>query len=144
MNVMEEITKAVDILNRVDDYDKTLWDELSELDCKEQDILHYIENNPINMLRCYNIIKHIKTIRLKRRKVKNDRELLSRFNDIKAKITSRDNRQFILTELHKKEKALDTTYKNRQYSEEDIQKILKGIYKEDSYEESIPESKNAD
>ena len=135
MNVMEEITKAVDTLNRIDDYDKSLLTELSVLDSKEQDLLHFIENNRINILWCYNFLKHLKALRIKRRKVKNDRELLSKFNDIKTKITSRDNRQFILAELHKKEKALDTTYKNRQYSEEDVQKILKGIYKEDSYDE---------
>ena len=134
MNVMEEITKAIDILSRIDEYDKSLVNELSVLDCKEQDILHHIEDKPLNILTCYNTLKHIKILRTKRRKVKNDRELLVRFNEIKAKITSNDNRQFILTELHKKEKALQTTYKNRQYSEEDIQKILKGIYKEDSYE----------
>ena len=134
MNVMEEVTEAINILNRIDEYDKSLLNELSILDCKEQDLLHHIEDKPLNILYCYNFLKHLKTLRVKRRKVKNDRELLSRFNEIKAKITSNDNRQFILTELHKKEKALQTTYKNRQYSEEDIQKILKGIYKEDSYE----------
>ena len=32
-----------------------------------------------------------------------------------------------LTELHKKEKQLPTEYKNRRYTEEDIQKILKGV-----------------
>lgn len=122
---MKKLTEAIDLLNEVDEYSSTLVSKLSELDSKEQDLLHYIENNRINILWCYRMIKEIKTIREERRKVKNDMELMSRFNDIKTKITSsKDNRQIILTELHKKEKQLQTTYKNRQYSEEDMRKIV--------------------
>lgn len=126
MEIMKKLTEAIDVLNEVDEYSSTLVGKLSELDSKEQDLLHYIENNNISILWCYKMIREIKTIREERRKVKNDMELMSRFNDVKTKITSKDNRQFILTELHKKEKQLQTTYKNRQYSEEDIQKIVKG------------------
>lgn len=127
MDVMTKIAEAIDILNAIDKYDATLGNKLSELDCKEQDLLHHIEDNKINILWCYNIIKKIKEIRIERRKVKNDMELMSRYNDIKSKMTSKENRQFILAELHKKEKQLQTTYKNRQYSEDDIRDILKGV-----------------
>lgn len=126
MDVMDKLTKAIDILNEVDEYASTLNDKLSVLDSKEQDLLHYIENNRINMLWCYFMVKEIKTIRVERRKVKNDMELVSRFNDIKTRITSKDNRRFIVAELHKKMKQLQTTYKNRQYTEEDMMNVLRG------------------
>lgn len=126
MDVMDKLTKAIDILNEVDEYASTLNDKLSVLDSKEQDLLHYIENNRINMLWCYFMVKEIKTIRVERRKVKNDMELVSRFNDIKTRITSKDNRRFIVAELHKKLKQLNTTYKNRQYTEEDMMNVLRG------------------
>ena len=133
MDVMTKITESIDLLNAIDEYGSTLVSRLSVLDCKEQDLLHYIEDNKINVLWCYNIVKQLKNIREERRKVKHDMELISRFNDVKNKIISTDNRQFIMTELHKKEKQLNTTYRNRQYSEEDIQKILRGTYgKEDN------------
>ena len=126
MDVMDKLTKAIDILNEVDEYASTLNDRLSVLDSKEQDLLHYIENNRINMLWCYFMIKEIKTIRVERRKVKNDMELISRFNDIKTRITSKDNRRMIVAELHKKLKQLNATYKNRQYTEEDMMNVLRG------------------
>lgn len=127
MDIMAKLTDAIDILNAIDEYDAALSYKLSELDCKEQDLLHHIEDNKINILWCYNIVKKIKEIRIERRKVKNDMELMSRYNEIKSKMTSKENRQFILVELHKKEKQLQTTYKNRQYSEDDIKAILMGI-----------------
>lgn len=126
MNVMDKLTEAMNILNEVDEYNSTLTSRLSVLDSKEQDLLHYIENNKINMLWCFFMIREIKTIRMERRKVKNDMELLSRFNDLKNRLASTDNRRMINAELHKKLKQLQTTYKNRQYTEEDMMNILRG------------------
>lgn len=50
MDVVDEITDAINILNKVDEYGESLTSRLSELDSKEQDILHYIESNKINIL----------------------------------------------------------------------------------------------
>ena len=47
MNVMDKLTEAIDILNEVDEYAATLNNRLSVLDSKEQDLLHYIENNDL-------------------------------------------------------------------------------------------------
>lgn len=126
MDVMAKITETVTLLNSIDEYGSTLINKLSELDSKEQDILHHIENKPISILWCYNVVRKIKDLRIERRKVKNDMELMSKYNEIKSKMTSKENRQFILAELHKKEKVLNSEYKNRQYTEEDMQNILKG------------------
>ena len=126
MDVMNKLTEAMNILNEVDEYNSTLTSRLSALDMKQQDLLHYIENNRVNMLWCYFMIREIKHIRMDRRKVKNDMELLSRFNELKNRLASTDNRRMINAELHKKMKQLQTTYKNRQYTEEEITNILKG------------------
>lgn len=127
MEIIDEITSIVNTLDEIDEYSSTLNGKLSELDSKEQDLLHYIENHKINILWCYRVVKEIKDVRTERRKVKNDMELISKFNEIKNRITSKENRQFVLTELHKKDKLLNMPYKNRQYSEEDIQKMLGGV-----------------
>ena len=127
MDIVNKLAQTVDLLNEVDDYASTLTSKLSELDSKEQDLLHYIENNKINMLWCYRMVRQIKTIREARRKVKNDMELISRYKEMDGRIISgKDSRRFMMAELHKKEKQLQTTYKNRQYSEEDMQNILRG------------------
>ena len=127
MNVTEEIKEVVERLDRIDEYNNSLTDNLSELDCKQQDLLHYIENNKINVLWCYRMLKEIKQIRQKRRKVKNDMELLSKYNEHKNKMISKENRQFLLAEVYKKEKMLSKNYTNKQYTEEEMQKIIKGV-----------------
>ena len=97
------------------------------VDSKLQDLLHYIENNKINVLWCYRMIKEIKVLREERRKIKNDMELLSKYSEQKNKIISKENRQFLMTEIYKKEKLLGKNYTNKQYTEEEMQKILKGV-----------------
>lgn len=127
MNVIEEIKNIVDKLDKIDDYSDSLSDKLSVVDSKLQDLLHYIENNKINVLWCYRMIKEIKILREERRKIKNDMELLSKYSEQKNKIISKENRQFLMTEIYKKEKTLGKNYTNKQYTEEEMQKILKGV-----------------
>lgn len=127
MNVIEEIKNIVDKLDKIDDYSDSLSDKLSVVDSKLQDLLHYIENNKINVLWCYRMIKEIKILREERRKIKNDMELLSKYSEQKNKIISKENRQFLMTEIYKKEKILGKNYTNKQYTEEEMQKILKGV-----------------
>ena len=127
MNVMEKLTEAISILDEVDEYATNLADRLLELEGKQQDLLHYIENNKISIFWCYRMIKEIKTIRMERRKVKTDIEIISRFESLKNKMISKDNRSFILPELHKKERQLmECGYNNRRYTEEELEKILCG------------------
>ena len=147
MDIMAKTKEVIDLLDQIEEYGHSLMPKLSELDSKEQDILHYIEANKINMLTCYNIVKKIKDIRVERRKVKNDRELMDKWHDMKTKLISNsNNRQFVLQELYKKDKSLQTTYKNRQYSEEDIRNILKGVTKEktnDTGEQKVQDKKGS-
>lgn len=141
MDIMAKINEAIRLLNSIDEYGSTLVSKLSDLDSKEQDILHYIENNKISVLWCYNVIRKLKDIRIERRKVKNDMELMSKYNDLKNRLSSKDNREFILSQLHVREKQLNTTYKNRKYSEEDIRDILKGIDVDDRTKQEIHDKK---
>lgn len=128
MDVLKTIAEIVDKLNELDNYDNGLSQLLSECDEKEQDLLHYIENNKINMLWCYKYVRELKNIREKRRNIKNDMERITKFKEHKTKLVSTiDNRQLMLAELNKREKQLNCPYKNRRYAEEELQKILKGV-----------------
>ena len=127
MDVIEKLAEATNILNEVDEYQSTLADRLSELDCRQEDILHYIENNKINMLGCYRLNMELKKIRIERRKIKNDMEITRNYKEMDGRmITGTGNRDQLMVALRKKERSLQTIYKNRQYSDEDIQNILRG------------------
>lgn len=128
MDVLKTIAEIVDKLNELDNYDNDLSQLLSECDEREQDLLHYIENNKINMLWCYKYVRELKNIREKRRNIKNDMERITKFKEHKTKLVSTiDNRKLMLAELNKREKQLNCPYKNRRYTEEDLQKVLKGV-----------------
>ena len=68
---------------------------------------------------------------MERRRIKRDMFILSKYNEHKNKIISSGNRQFLMSEVYKAEKQLDTPYKNRQYKDEEIEEILKKSSKKD-------------
>ena len=127
MNVIEEVTTIVTLLNELDNYSSGLVNKISELDLKQQDLLHYIENNSLRTNGCYRIIRELKKIRENRRQIKNDMDLLSKYNEQKTKLVSTDNRRFLLAEMHKRAKILGKSYTNKGYTDEELESILKGV-----------------
>lgn len=128
MNVIEKITQIVELLNEIDIYESGLSQLLSEYDEREQDLLHFIENNKINVLWCYKYTRELKSIREKRRNTKNDMERINKFKEHKTKLVSTiENRKIMINEMYKREKQLNCPYKNRRYKEEEIEKIIKGV-----------------
>ena len=131
MEVIKTLQEITNTLNELDTYYDGLTNELSVTDLKIQDLLHYIENNNISILWAYKYIVELKKLRLERRRIKNDMFILSKYNEHKNKIISSSNRQFLMSEVYKAEKQLDTPYKNRQYKDEEIEEILKKSSKKD-------------
>lgn len=126
IDVLSEIDNTIELLNKIDDYAITLTDELSNYDKRTTDLLHYIENNSLSAPQSCKIVKEIKQVRQSRRKIKNDMEVSKVYKDNINKLINKDSRNMLLTKIHKTAKQLDSEYKNRIYSEEDINNIIKG------------------
>ena len=126
MDIIDEVKEIITRLNNLDEYCKNLCHERDVYDEKTLDILHYIENNKVTTFECYRIIKELKNIRTERRKIKNDIELSKAYNDHKNKLSSENNRQFLLQELYNKKKGLGVKYTNRQYNDNELKTIIKG------------------
>jgi hypothetical protein len=124
VDVLEKLTDSIKILNEVDEYKDSLVDRLSEQDKKLSDLLHYIEKNKLSTAQCYRIVKEIKKQREIRRKVKNDMNILSTYDKHINKLLNTNNRSMLLAELYKVDKRLQAEYKNRLYTEEEINEIL--------------------
>ncbi len=124
MDIIEEITNISKSLNKVQNYMRNLPSQLEKLNWKLLDLEHLIENNTLTTKECYRIVREIKKVRIERRKVKNDIELYNSFKENQNKLTTIENRQFLLAELNKIKKSLGTKYKNRVYTEEEIKEIL--------------------
>ena len=125
MNIVEEVKEIISKLNAIDSYNSSLPQQLSIIDKKQQDILHLIESQKISAFEAYRIIKELRQVRFERRKIKNDMELLRVYDENKNKLSSNENRQFLLHEVCKKEKNLNTEYKYQEYTKEELESIIK-------------------
>lgn len=125
MNIVEEVKEIISKLNAIDSYNSSLPQQLSIIDKKQQDILHLIESQKISAFEAYRIIKELRKVRIERRKIKNDMELLRVYDENKNKLSSNENRQFLLHEVCKKEKNLNTEYKYQEYTKEELESIIK-------------------
>ena len=99
MNIVEEVKEVISKLNEIDSYNSSLPQQLSIIDKKQQDILHLIESQKISAFEAYRIIKELRQVRIERRKIKNDMELLRVYDENKNKLSSNENRQFLLHEV---------------------------------------------
>ena len=111
MEIVKTLQNIVNELDGIDTYDEGIAGKLSEIDQKIQDLLHYIENNKISILWSYKYMVELKKLRVERRQIKNDMYLLSKFNEHKNKMISSGNRQFLMREMYKAEKQLETLVK---------------------------------
>lgn len=131
MDVMSKIKEVTETLDSIDNYFSGLDQELSDCDSRIQDLLHYAENNKISILWAYKYANEIRKVMTERRRVKNDMELLCKFNEQKNKLISSENRKFMVAEVCKREKQLNMPYKNKRYTDEDFEKLFKKSNKKD-------------
>lgn len=123
MNILEKVQEANAILNNLEEYYDSIPEKQSKIDSQLNDIYHYIENNNLNAIQSCKLIRQIKLKRQERRQILNDFEMLKVYKTNCNKLSNKDNREFLLCELNKTEKKLNTVYKNRVYTEEQF-KIL--------------------
>ena len=109
----------------LDDYFNELPNLQSQIDEELSDLLHYIENNDLTPKQSTKMIKLLKQKRMVRRGLCNDYEIKKVYNAHKGKLAIDTQRPFFLSEIHKKAKELNSTYKSRQLSDEQIKELIK-------------------
>lgn len=139
MDIMKEIEGVVETLNQVQDYIDTLPTALSVVDSKICDLRHGIEFNKIRLKGYYRLFKEFKDLTLQRRKIRNDMELGRTLTTHLNKIISSGNRDMLLHELNKTNGRLNQPYKNRVYTEEQMDYFLG---RRDKYENLEREQSN--
>ena len=124
MDSLQKLTEVIKLLNEIEEYKNGLLEQLSEQDKKLSDLYHIIENQKLSTAQCYRIVKEMRKQRQIRRKIKNDIALFGTYDKHINKLLNENNRNMLLTELHKTNKKLGIEYNNRMYTEEEINKIL--------------------
>ena len=106
IDVKETVIEACKLLDKISDYDNNVNEVISESDLAICDIYHYIESNNISTKGCYRVVKELKSNLLKRRKAKQDQELINTFNRNINKLVNTDNRKMLISEIERREKQL--------------------------------------
>lgn len=127
MNVKDKIVEVIDILDEIDEYDNSLAGGLSNADSKLSDLYHVVERYKLKTNECYRMIQEQRKVLLERRKIKDDMSLLAVYKAQREKLLNDKNRVFLKQSLYKKNRELSSDiYKNRVYTEEELNGILGG------------------
>ena len=120
MEVIDRLLDANKILDEVEEYFEKLPSQQSKVDSELSDLYHYIENKNLNASQSCKIVKQIKLKRIERRKILKDYEISKVYKVNSTKLSNKENRQFLFNDLNKAKKSLDTEYKNRIYTDEQL------------------------
>lgn len=123
--IVTQILGINDQLQDLDDYFNELPNLQSQIDEELSDLLHYIENNELTPKQSTKMIKLLQQKRLVRRGLYNDYEIKRVYNAHKSKLAIDTQRQFFLGEIHKKARELNSTYKSRRLTNEQIKELIK-------------------
>lgn len=124
MDIIDEMEVIVKKLDELQTYIDSLPTALSVVDSKMCDLRHGIEFNKIRLKGYYRLFKEFKELTLERRKIKNDMELGRTLNTHLNKLLSGGNRDMLIHELKKTNGRLHQPYKNRIYSEKQMDYFL--------------------
>lgn len=122
--IVEKIGLAVQILNEIDEMIATQPKNLQQVDYELSDYYHLIENEDLSKFDINKIVKRIKELRKLRRSLSNENALESTYVNNKQKLIGNDTRQFLMVEINKKKKDLNSQYKNRIINEETLKELL--------------------
>lgn len=124
MEIIEKVKEISELMNELQSYTNNLSANLQAADYRISDLLHLIEKDTLNTKGCYRIVKELKKVRQERRKIKNDMEISKTLNLNLNKLLGIENRQFLLAELNKTNNHLNSKYKNRIYTEEELKELI--------------------
>lgn len=124
MDILEKIKIVIKNMDEIEERIEELPALQSEVDYKLQDLYHYIENSPIKTNEAYRLVKEIKRLRAIRRDYKIEYELINEFRNNYQKLTQINNRRMLLANVGKKLKQITSEYKNKGYTDEELQEVL--------------------
>ena len=117
--LIDNIHSLTEIESEIHDY----VNQLDEVEWRIRDILHYLEVTPITRSGAIEIINELQRLRIERRYIKQMWELYNVYGGNRQKLQQKDHRDFLIADLYKKDKSLQTLYNYRYYTKEDLDKL---------------------
>ena len=121
---LNTVNNAIKLIDKLDKMIQTQPDELRKVDYELSDYYHLIENNELNDAQSAIVVKRIHELRVARRGLLKEHEIENTYNTHKTKLIGNNTRQFLLAEICKIQKKIDSEYKNRVLDETTVNNIL--------------------
>lgn len=121
--LVDKITQAVKILDEIDEMISTQGQELQKIDLELSDLYHFIENNNVTDNTSVKLIERIKQLRLLRRSLQREYEIENAYKNNSSKMMGNGTRSFLINTIKQTVKNLNSEYKNRVLTDEDIQSL---------------------
>lgn len=121
--LVDKITQAVKILDEIDEMISTQGQELQKIDLELSDLYHFIENNNVTDNTSVKLIERIKQLRLKRRSLQREYEIENAYKNNSSKMMGNGTRSFLINTIKQTVKNLNSEYKNRVLTDDDIEKL---------------------
>ena len=123
INIIDNITKAISILNKTDKYLDSLYDRLSKCDSLVSDYEHFIENTPVEEVNLQKLYQDMQNNFIIRRDIKNDITINDNYKNLTSRLNNSVNREFLLQNLKNVQSKLGTKYHNRILNDSDLEKL---------------------
>lgn len=121
--LVDKITQAVKVLDEIDEMISTQGQELQKIDLELSDLYHFIENNNVTDNTSVKLIERIKQLRLMRRSLQREYEIENAYKNNSSKMMGNGTRSFLINTIKQTVKNLNSEYKNRVLTNEDIEKL---------------------
>lgn len=123
MEIIEILKTVIEELDKLDNYFDELPSLQSQIDSLISDYRHLIRENDVSNI-SPDIIEKIHEAELTRKSLNKDLDILRVYNQQKGKLNNPATRQFLLSEVCKKEKEWYYPYKYRILTEKEVSELL--------------------
>ena len=129
---LKNLQDAIQSLNVLDEIIETDGKRQSDKDMEISDYLHILEelSEDAEDQVFARLGRKISRLRKERRHLKNEYLLINEYQQIKARLSSKENRQFITSSMHRRMKELNQPYKFRIITDDVIKSVTKVENKE--------------
>lgn len=117
----ELLNKLISSIASVSQVEGEIYNYVEELGTIQDQILdieHYLEDHVITKDGAVELINILQKLRIERRQIKQMWELWNVYGVSRDKLKQKDYREFLINDLLKKDKDLQTQYKYKQFDEE--------------------------
>lgn len=123
-DILTKIKETVEKLDEIDEYFEKIPELQSNIDSLISDYRHLVRDNVLSESASIVLVKKLHEAELLRKQINEHKDLANVYEKGKGKLITKDNRQFLLSDLYKKNKEWQYEYKFRVLKEEDINSIL--------------------